>query len=57
MENLEDNNYKTALRLFIMILDRVEDSELRDVINYYKSRFLPEQSSNRDDTQFINSRI
>ena len=57
MENPEDNNYKTVLRLFIMILDRVEDSELRDVINYYKSRILPEQSSNRDDTQFINSRI
>lgn len=57
MENPEDNNYKTVLRLFIMILDRVEDSELRDVINYYKSRILPEETNNRDDTEFINSRI
>jgi hypothetical protein len=57
MENTEDNNYKTVLRLFIMILDRVEDSELRDVINYYKSRILPEETNNRDDTLFINSRL
>lgn len=57
MENLEDNNYKTVLRLFIMILDRVQDSELRDVINYYKSRILPEETNNRDDTEFINSRL
>jgi len=57
MENLDDNNYKTALRLLIMILDRAEDSQLRDIINYYKGRFLPEESSNRDDIQAVNSRL
>ena len=65
MENLDDNNYEMILKMMITILDRAEDSQVRDIINYYKKRIIGKEVNaygvdskrNRDDTMFIKSRL
>jgi hypothetical protein len=64
MENLEKNN-ETTLKLFISLLDKAEDYQLREIINYYKERILSTKDDiysvtskkNRDDTKAIMSKL
>jgi hypothetical protein len=64
MENLDKNN-ETTLKLFIKLLDKAEDYQLREIINYYKECILSKQDNtyavtskkNRDDTKAIMSKL